>query len=428
MLSPGNEQYTTCVNNLRKCLHRTDLTHYFRQNKFLSTAVANVKYYLDKVHKFIPHQFNTTLPNHCWGDDVELVVESSYISGHIGRTRYNSSRTDIDDQNLCIFRFSKKYKKRYVLPFSCIPEVFMTGFPKCGTTYMHTLITAHPAISEPIENEPFWWVRNEQFTDNNLKNALYMADYLTNFESLVEKLSETRLHNLVYGMDGTTSTLYSWPMFSGQNRLINVCLLPSVLPVVLPKIKFIVMMRNPVTYLYSHFWFSCTMDGKPVSLEMKLKGPDVFHDRVLQVIASFHACIAEFPLAKCGQITEHFNRPFNAFMRNCGDVFIPVALYYVHIKKWLSVVPRGKWLFVTMEELSTNKIQTLNRVWDFLSIPPLKKEVQGVVHSQVTVDYHHDHSLAMRNDTREILKRFFRPYNQMLADLLGDRKFLWESN
>jgi hypothetical protein len=44
---------------------------------------------------------------------------------------------------------------------------------------------------------------------------------------------------------------------------------------------------------------------------------------------------------------------------------------------------------------------------------------------QRAVDYKNDPRLAMRNDTREILRSFFRPYNQMLADLLGDRKFLW---
>lgn len=35
--------------------------------------------------------------------------------------------------------------------------------------------------------------------------------------------------------------------------------------------------------------------------------------------------------------------------------------------------------------------------------------------------------LRMRKDTQEILTDFFRPYNQKLADLLGDDKFLWEN-
>ena len=429
MLGPGNEQYATYINNLQMCLDTTSLTDYFHREKFLSTAVANVKHYVDILHEFIPHQFNATLPNHCWNDDVELVIGSSSFSGHIGRTQYNVSLQDMDSNKntmLCVLRWVKNYPKKYFLPFSCIPEVFITGFPKCGTTNMYTLLTSHPAVSKPIQKEPLWWDRSEHFTDNTMKNALYMADYLANFGSLVEKLSMTGARNPVYSVDAATTTLYHIPRLSSQkNGIIDVCLLPSVLPVVLPKVKFIVMLRNPVTYLYSHFWYSCTINHKPLSWDVASKGPDIFHDRVLKRIASFRSCIARFPLAKCGQGTEH-SRAFNAKMRNCGDVFISIALYYVHIQKWLSVVPRKRWLFITTEELSANKSQTMNRVWDFLNIPPMKEETQGRKYTQIFVDYHNNQSLFMRNDTRKILKDFFRPYNQMLADLLGNRKFLWE--
>ena len=427
MLSPGNEQYATYINNLRKCLDTTNLTDYFQREKFLSTAVANVKYYVDILHEFIPHQFNATLPNHCWNDDVELVIGSSSISGHIGRTQYNISLQDIDSKMLCVMRWSINHRKNF-LPISCLPEVFLAGFPKCGSTYMYTLVTSHPAIAKPLQKEPSWWHASEHFTNNTMKNALYMADYIANFGTLAKKLSRTGSQNPVYSVDAECGTLYAFPKFSKQhNSIINICLLPSVLPVLLPKAKFIVMLRNPVTYLYSNFWYTCTrINRKPLPLEVTLKGPDIFHDRVLERIASFHSCGVKFPLAKCGQRFEH-SRPFNATMPNCGDVFISKALYYFHIQKWLSVVPRKRWLFVTMEELSTNKKQTQNRVWNFLNIPPLKEVVQGNKYSQKFVDYHKNQNLFMRNDTREILKEFFHPYNRMLADLLGDRKFLWEN-
>ena len=44
----------------------------------------------------------------------------------------------------------------------------------------------------------------------------------------------------------------------------------------------------------------------------------------------------------------------------------------------------------------------------------------------ILVDYKHDPRLQMREDTRQILEEFFQPYNQMLAELLGDDKFLWK--
>jgi len=41
------------------------------------------------------------------------------------------------------------------------------------------------------------------------------------------------------------------------------------------------------------------------------------------------------------------------------------------------------------------------------------------------VDYHHNPQLVMRNDTKELLLHFLKPYNKKLAELVGDQKFLW---
>lgn len=45
--------------------------------------------------------------------------------------------------------------------------------------------------------------------------------------------------------------------------------------------------------------------------------------------------------------------------------------------------------------------------------------------TQTTVNYKHDPRLLMRNDTELMLKRFFYPFNSLLADLLNADKFLW---
>ena len=45
---------------------------------------------------------------------------------------------------------------------------------------------------------------------------------------------------------------------------------------------------------------------------------------------------------------------------------------------------------------------------------------------QHAVNYHHDAHLQMRHDTEALLEEFYRPFNQRLADLIGDSKFLWE--
>lgn len=104
-----------------------------------------------------------------------------------------------------------------------------------------------------------------------------------------------------------------------------------------------------------------------------------------------------------------------------------MGLYYVHVNKWLSIVPRSKFMFFTLEELSADPNRVLSEAWQFMGLSNVTLHNLRSKNVQVEVDYHHDPQLAMREDTRKLLDEFFAPYNQMLANLLGDDKFLWSS-
>lgn len=111
-----------------------------------------------------------------------------------------------------------------------------------------------------------------------------------------------------------------------------------------------------------------------------------------------------------------------------------MSLYYIHIQKWLSVISRDSFVFLTMEELSTDINLVEKKLLALLGLDyPSKLNLKeghvsacsGRTNSQS--DYSDNPQLRMRKDTQEILTDFFRPYNQKLADLLGDDKFLWEN-
>ena len=426
---PGSEQYAIYVHKLQICLDASNLTNYFRQEDLDKTAVANVKYYLDVLRRFIPNQFIVTLPNHCWNTDVKLDFSSSLVSGYVSGTKFSVDRKDIEKEfpplNSLPFFGGTNYKQHHYLPLSCIPEVFVSGFHKCGSSYLHSLITSHPAVSRTLRKEAHFFSESNHFA-NESRTALYFADYIINFELLIEDAPyENRTVSL--SVDGSVGMMSRWPDFFGQLEVINHCLLPSVIPEILPKAKFIVVMREPLSMLYSLFWFTCTRFNQPVpSREAQLKGPDIFHERIVAKIRHINSCLTVFPLVKCMVESRTFPEPFHPLMPECGETKMYKALYYVHIQKWLSVIPRERFLFLTMEELSGHLNQTINRVWKFIGVNSFDiKESDENKQLQRAVDYKNDPRLAMRNDTRELLKTFLHPYNQMLADLLGDRKFLW---
>ena len=307
------------------------------------------------------------------------------------------------------------YEKHHFLPFSCIPEVFHAGFHKCVSTYLQSILESHPVVTKIFRKEPRFFSQLYLSTNDSAKNGLFFADYLVNFKSVVQKLStpnDKHKNELLLGVDGSVDLLSNWPDFWEQQRVINYCILPSVIPEILPKAKFIVVMREPLSMLYSLFWFSCTRFHQPVpSRETQLKGPDIFHDRVVKKIRAIHSCSTEFPLAYCMAESDLTPELYHPLMPECGLTRIYKALYYIHVRKWLSVVPRKRFLFLTLEEVSKNQGQ--NQIWTFLGTTPMP-HVEQVINKQTAIDYKNDPRLAMRNDTREFLKRFFDPYNRML--------------
>ena len=83
-----------------------------------------------------------------------------------------------------------------------------------------------------------------------------------------------------------------------------------------------------------------------------------------------------------------------------------------------------------MEEVSSNTEAVGKKLWEFIGHPSEFKGVnvdacKGIYNAN---RHQNDPRLKMRNDTKVILKNFFKPYNQMLAELLGDKKFLWEDS
>ena len=426
------------IRNLKKCLNSVDMTRYFREQGLLEMAEYNVNDFVEMITVLIrdaklPLQ---QLPS-CWPARIRMYMNNATINGIIGRTPFVVSRNDSNISMLNTVR-SKRFRKwkSHVLSLACMPDVFLAGFPKCGSTYFYSLLVSHPWITRPMQKEPKWWIHDESFSNSVMRDALFLADYLVSFRPAIQQIMADHMNPNIRILDASPSLLFRWPTFPHQSREVNICLLPSVIPELLPRARFLVMIREPVALLYSAFLFSCTRHNNSVSLETQLKAPNIFHERVTEKLRVFDSCIAKYPLAKCAVVEFAIEEEFSEELPGCGRIRLEMGLYHVHIQKWLSVVPRERFLFLTLDELSDNLDQTANRTWKFLNVPyfseyktiMMAKEVHLTksVNRQQTIDYRHDPRLAMRNDTRDLLLKFFRPYNQMLADLLGDRKFLWE--
>ena len=435
----------TVLTRLSACLESTNMSDFFKNNGYYTRAQRNARLVLEDLRKVIP-RFGTRYEVPCWKTSFVAVRESplqnrlhgkpaqNVVSGSIGGFNFSHGGNYFWHKfTLDVVHWSDNNPFHSNLSYACLPKLFLLGYPKCGSSFLYCILLKLLALTLNVggaceaRKEPHWWVNpgRRKYTQSLLPDSL--AIYLLNFDRGAEFVAKSLP---AVTIDASPNLMFQWPRYFENDTMENYCLIPSLIPVLLPDSKYFVIMRNPVSMLYSTFWFSCTYISVNMN-SVKYKGPDIFHERIVEKIGIFNKCKARgLPLDKCMDVASV--KLSSPDLPSCGTTRLEIALYYVHTRKWLSVVPRERIHFFTLEELITVDLtHTAKMILDFLEIPMTDDSYnfQDIVcneNKQEKIDYKRDPRLQMREDTRQILEEFFQPYNQMLADLLDDDKFLWK--
>ncbi len=347
----------------------------------------------------------------------------------------------------------------------CLPKIYSIGFPKCGSTFVWCFLKTLLRLSTnssvdykiEIEKEPHFWVKGAANKTQYMKTpvAKDVGEYLLNFLPGLKKVHDDVFFDTPF-VDGSPNTIFNWPRFDQkQPSDVNYCIIPSLLPELIPGSKYIVVMRNPIKMLYSSFWFSCTGLGYSLSTEVQEKAPLIFHKRTKSKIDQFLNCMVDgdHPLPCSIEDKNYYNIciyerlhlldrcvaeisyiHFEEPMPDCGKVRIETVLYFVHVRKWLSVVPRSSIFFLSLEKLIADRKAISTELLKFLGYYPKAEIIDNLqakslcVNSenvQNIVDYKENPKLAMKQSTKDMLQTFFKPFNLLLADLLHDSTFIW---
>ena len=310
--------------------------------------------------------------------------------------------------------FHKKLKGTLV----CIPTVYFIGFPRSGSSQIYQMMLHNPALVGGITKEPHWWTRHYQsVTDSNTtERTLEVLRYLVQYFPAVEYVKR---HPQALAVDASQSTIWDTRIDE------HLCTTPTLITSVVPGAKFIVVMRDPVERLYSDFAYICEEHWRLNEMETVPQSyledaVETFHDVVKREIAYFEECLQTAPLEECTSqalsgkhVTSH-----------CGRVRLGISLYYVHIARWLAVVPRDKFLFLSTDDLHSDPYALIQSVWAFLGVPfQTKQDLIDILYTKLNTN-----KLAhmkIMDKTKQMLRTFFRPYNTRLSELLGDKRFLW---
>ncbi|KAK3579908.1 hypothetical protein CHS0354_031428, partial [Potamilus streckersoni] len=239
--------------------------------------------------------------------------------------------------------------------FRCLPYFQLIGFSKCASSDLFARICSHPQVlanKGGNSKETKWWPRFRygiyKYKGQSDSRKQTLDDYLNYFSEAAANISQN--NRLITG-DGTPSDVWDfagWPMIP-QNKGLSepVVLTPHLVRHINPRVKMIVILRDPVERLYSDFFSRGGIS------------PRGFHQRVVDTIVRLHTCVQNATIRSCAFSWEY---------RLAEKARIHIGFYSLYLKEWFRVFSREQFLFLTTEEYSQNMTKNMRRIFRFLEI------------------------------------------------------------
>ncbi|KAF7220376.1 carbohydrate sulfotransferase 15 isoform X1 [Nothobranchius furzeri] len=371
----------------------------------------------------IPRHFFPGVKSPCWYQE---------ISKELGSDPYKSNRFTLRSKtfkNICDHmradfhqhvwrRDGRRFRLR------CLPYFYIIGQPKCGTTDLFHRLLMLPEVKFNIIKEPHWWTRKRfgyiRFR-TGFQERFPIDDYLDLFDLAAQSIqggiygNSSGDHHALQIITGeaSASTMWdnqAWSYLHGDiNKSEPPFLAQDFIHAVQPGAKIIIMLRDPVERLYSDYLY----------FTMVNKSSEDFHQKVIESVHLFQRCLSDRSLRSC---------VYNTSLYNTMPVRLTLGMYFVFLLDWLTVFHKEQILVLRLEDYAANLKETIKNVFDFLDVGPLSADTEAALTKRPMSNTRRtqDKSLGpMLPSTRNLLSRFYQPFNHELASVLDSKAFLW---
>ncbi|MGK7921949.1 MAG: tetratricopeptide repeat protein [Trichodesmium sp.] len=240
------------------------------------------------------------------------------------------------------------------------PNFIIIGVHKGGTTSLYSYLTQHPQIIPPIKKEMDFW--SWKFNDS-------INWYLSHFPVIPEG------KNLFTGE--ASPSYFDHP--NSARRIYQFS----------PKIKLIILLRNPVDRAISQYYQWLRLNWENRSLEE----------------------VIESDLEKLTKASEKVNY----WMRELN--YLARGVYIEFFQEWMSFFPREQFLILKSEDFYANPEASMQEVLNFLDLP----EYELLEYKNYNPGNYSKIDPLMRRN----LSNYFQFHNERLEEYLG-MKFNWE--
>ena len=257
-------------------------------------------------------------------------------------------------------------------PFRVLPECFVIGVVRSGTTSLYHYLGQHPCIGSSAYDEIGYFDDNYHLGVNWYK-SLFPTKFIKN--KIIKK------HGKFLTYDVTPFYIY--------NSLVARRILASF-----PRAKIISNIRNPIDRAYSNY-ILMYQDGDTTKT----------FEEMIQI------AMDEIEKNKSKLNDEVYAA--DTFYQN----ILARGFYADQLKIWFEKFQKKQILIIPSEDLALKPDQVLTKVFEFLDLPYFK--IKDFTR-QNRREYH-----PMKDETRKLLVEFYKPHNKKLFDMLGS-KFDWD--
>ncbi len=269
----------------------------------------------------------------------------------------------------------EKFYRGISFPIRLLPDFLIIGTQRGGTTSLHRYLDAHPCVG-PAANKDL------HFFDRRFHKGL--GWYRGHFPTSIEKYYAERLRGQPF-VTGEASPSYLFHPYA-----------PQRVAKAMPRVKLIVLLRNPVDRAYSQYHHAVELGHETIStFEEAIEGEEERAAREREKI----------------QKDEHY---YSEQYKHLS--YLSKGIYVDQLQAWMDLFPREQFLILKSEDFYADPAASFKEVLTFLGLP----EIEPLVRKKAFKQYNNNaYSSKMDPATRKRLIEYFEPHNARLYDLLG---------
>jgi hypothetical protein len=267
------------------------------------------------------------------------------------------------------YQFFKRHYYGITATSRVLPNFLIIGGVRCGTTSLYYDICQHPSVETAAYDEIGFFDDNYHLGQDWYRSLFPTKRKMENIKQVTG-----------YSITGEDTPFYIWNS-DVVKRIADM----------LPNIKLIAILRNPIDRAYSNYHLGIREGIEKRSFSDVVKNEIDFINMRKQ---------------------ENIELTNNDYKKS----YLAKGIYVEQLKKWYKIFRKEQLCVISTEDFSDNPNQTLKKIFNFLKIPDYSiKEFEEKKKSEYS---------EMNNSTRVEIEKFFEVYNEQLYQLIG-QKFNW---